>query len=313
MVNQLDVIVHGICTTDILFSGLPYLPPAGEEVYSKWLGYTVGGSYITAAALARLGVKVGVICPLGTDQFSDFIRSTMQTDGVTSLAYETETNQANVSVCMSDATDRAIVSYSDPLSQADFLHHSLQVLERTWAPIFHVSAAPNTASLIEKAAYNGMFVSMDLGWDEAWLRSQELLELLSKGNLFMPNDREACAIANTDSPEAAIRLLKEHVQNVVVKYGAKGSLCWSEADAGPTWIDAYPALEVIDTTGAGDNFDAGTLYGILQKMDLCQAARIGNLCGSVSVGGLGGTGNMASLTDVQRVLDGTPAGQLLED
>jgi sugar/nucleoside kinase (ribokinase family) len=303
MEHDLDLIVHGICTIDILFSGLPYLPPAGEEVYSRRLGYAVGGSFITAAALARLGVRVGVICPLGTDQFSDFIRSTMASEGVVSLAYEAGQDQANVSVCMSEASERAIVSYSDELATTNFMKHTLHVLNTTKASMLHISITRDTMSVIEKARQRSMYVSMDVAWDEAWLRDPGFLKVISEGDLFIPNEREACTITCANSVEEAIQVLKRYVPSVVVKCGERGALCWGMHDAYPSLIPGIPVDEVIDTTGAGDNFDAGVLYGLLQKLDLHQASKIGNIFGAESVKGLGGTGRTVSLADVGAFLE----------
>lgn len=302
MAYDFDVIVHGICTTDILFSGIPCLPPLGEEVYSKQLGYAVGGSFITAAVLARLGARVGVICPLGTDQFSEFIRSTMASEGVVSLAYEVAHNLANVSVCMSEANDRAIVSYSDEYSKRDFTEHALQVLNTVTAPMIHLSVTPDSISVIERANERAMYVSMDVSWDEAWLRDVEFFKAISKGDLFIPNEREACTITGNTSAEEAIQVLKRYVPNVVIKCGNRGAMYWGENDDHPSLIPGIPVDDITDTTGAGDNFDAGLLFGLLQKQDIHHASLIGNVCGCESIKGLGGTGRTASLADLQKFL-----------
>jgi len=300
--QDVDVIVHGICTTDILFSGLPKLPSLGEETFSRQLGYAVGGSFITAAALARLGVQVGVVCPLGTDRFSEFIRTTMKAESVVALPFETCQSQANVSVCMSQLGDRAIVSYSDELSVADYVAYSVGVLQRTKARMLHISAEQQVGPIIAQAKAAGMYVSMDVGWDESWLRSEAILGIVSKADLFIPNEREACTMTNTETSDEAIRILKAYVSNVVIKCGERGALCWSQRDSCPRVVPAISVPNIVDTTGAGDNFDAGVVYGLLNDMDLHTAAVIGNYCGAASIQGLGGTGNTASLEQVQKYL-----------
>ena len=71
----------------------------------------------------------------------------------------------------------------------------------------------------------------------------------------------------------------------VVKMGKKGALC---CRAGKVWTKAGFSVEAVDTTGAGDSFNAGFVYGFLKGLDPDSALELGNGCGALSCTGLGG-------------------------
>ncbi len=137
---------------------------------------------------------------------------------------------------------------------------------------------------------HGLTTSLDTNWDpaEAWAGVEACLPHL---DVFLPNAAEAVAIARSlgadvADAEAAARVLAARGPIVAVKDGAAGGF----AVAGEQLVRAPGlAVEVVDTTGAGDSFDAGFLCAWLAGKDLATAVRWGTAAGSLSTRGSGGT------------------------
>ncbi|HIQ05514.1 MAG TPA: hypothetical protein EYH31_07425 [Anaerolineae bacterium] len=117
------------------------------------------------------------------------------------------------------------------------------------------------------------------------------------GDIFLPNEIEALLLTHSRTLEEALPELTQLGPLVVVKRGAKGAIAVNEHG-----IVEMPAISVqpVDTTGAGDCFNAGFLYGWLQRWPLSQCLRAGNICGGLSTtspGGSTASPALAELTD----------------
>ena len=142
--------------------------------------------------------------------------------------------------------------------------------------------------LFELAHRTGLTTSLDTGWDpeERWA-GDKLLDLLDLVDIFFPNKVEACAITGAGDAELALRELGQRTMLVVVKQGAEGAMALHDAE-----IVRSPGfkVDVADTTGAGDSFDAGFLFAhMVQGQPLEDALRFANACGALSATGYGGT------------------------
>lgn len=118
--------------------------------------------------------------------------------------------------------------------------------------------------------------------------------------MFLPNEAELCAIAGSADVEVALGRLAGRVPLIGVKLGARGGV----ARQGHTIVRA-PALPVpvADTTGAGDLFDAGFVYGFVQGWGLEGTLRLACACGSLSTRAAGGTAAQPTLAEDARRYD----------
>lgn len=310
---KFDAIVSGVCFMDIVFGQVPRLPELGEEVYANSFTVSGGGYYTAAVALARLGVSVAFMCPLGNDGFSKLLKSSLGAEGVcTDLIYEVDRPLCNVTAVMSQQADRAFMTYVDHSFQAEFTAHAVDILGQHEAHVLHLSALPHVSPVVQVARNQGMFVSMDIGWNDHWIHDRHLLDILSRADLFMPNEREALAISKTHTVEDAIQVLHQSVPNVIVKLGQNGSIFLECGQVDPVCVPTQPAHEVMDTTGAGDNFDAGVILGLLRGKGYTERCQIGNYCGRESLRGLGGTSTSPRIEQVNQFLIETYGWQLIE-
>ena len=123
---------------------------------------------------------------------------------------------------------------------------------------------------------------------------------LSSVDVFSANAREACQLTGAEDVAEAARRLGEHCGVVVVKAGADGAYACRE---GRTFHAPPIAVSPKDTTGAGDCFNAGFLRAWLDGRSLEECLRWGNVVGGLSTLGMGGTGRVVRLEDVQPYLN----------
>jgi len=125
---------------------------------------------------------------------------------------------------------------------------------------------------------------LDTGWDpQNWPESTlgELRDLLGQVSLFMPNWDEARAITREETVEgAAMHLQEMGPQTVVIKCGEKGSYARRASQA----CQAAPRSVVVhDAVGAGDVFNSGFLYALLQDWPLDACLALGNTTASLYI------------------------------
>src|SRR6185295_12860075 len=110
--------------------------------------------------------------------------------------------------------------------------------------------------------------------------------VLKYTDVLFVNEREAIKLTKSKSTQAALKTLGEKVRCVVVKRGAKGAIAIQDNDV---FTDSGFRVKALDTTGAGDSFDAGFLSAYLMKQPLPECLRVGNACGALSAISIGGT------------------------
>ncbi|MCC6616436.1 MAG: carbohydrate kinase family protein [Anaerolineae bacterium] len=288
-----DVVVLGDYFFDQIFTGLPKFPTLGCETFADNLTTTGGALFITAAALSRLEVHAGWIGTFGQDPYSEFVYRLAQDEGIDlALTRRLDGPYQRVTTSMPFEGERAFVTFADPDTEDmfDFWMAQLAASSFRHAHLGGFLDAEHLRPLAELVHARGATLSMDCQ-DGDFLRDPRACrEAIVLADCFMPNAREAKIIAETDDLQDAIRTLTQMIPLVVVKDGARGA--WICNRDGVQHVPSIQAGPAIDTTGAGDCFNAGFLYGYLVEgapLDVC--ARYGNICGGLSVTGIGGATN----------------------
>ena len=125
--------------------------------------------------------------------------------------------------------------------------------------------------------------------------------LLLEVDVFLPNEVEALSLARISVIDGAIaRLRSSGAGTVVVKTAGKGAVGAQASDAVPR--PAFPT-QVVDSTGAGDSFDAGFLAGTSAVSRCCRCLEIGNACGALSTRGVGGTSTQPSIVEALEAIE----------
>lgn len=295
-----DLFIPGDYFVDLIYTGLPQFPALGQEIYSTGVVSTGGGVLITVLALHRLRARVGWGGCFGDDYYSDFAYQFAQSHGVDlTLAKRVPQPYRRISTSISLDGERAFVTYVDPLP-IDLLAFWLECMASIDFRHLHLGglvAREKLAPLSRAARGYGATISMDSQDVPVLHTACEWRELLSLVDVFMPNAREAMIITQASTVPDAIRKLMDWTKTVIVKDGANGA--WLGTNGTAYLIPGIDSGPVADTTGAGDNFNAGFLYGyVIAKADLERCVRYGNICGGISVTAIGGTTLSPSLDEL---------------
>jgi sugar/nucleoside kinase (ribokinase family) len=286
-----EVLTVGDVFLDLVMSGFARWPSPGEEVQAQAMSREVGGgAAITACGLARLGIRTGLFAAVGRD--GEWLRERIEKMGVDPAALHVEEGETTaVTVAVSTQEDRSFFTYAGAnrlLPQLLQKGEPGRALLREAAHV-HFALPIDPALLTELTAElhrEGTTVSLDVGWVEEWLRDPASLAALSTIDLFLPNEREGEAMTGEVDPEAMLAHLAEAgLRSVVLKRGARGSMMRVEGE-----IVAAPPYPVtaVETTGAGDCFDAGFLATWRRGRSLATCLEVGNLCGALSTTAPGG-------------------------
>ncbi|MFN8079350.1 MAG: carbohydrate kinase family protein [Kineosporiaceae bacterium] len=298
----LDVLVLGDLNPDLLLTG-DVVPRFGQaEQLLTRADVLIGGSgAITAHGLARLGVAVGLIAEVGEDAFGHEMLTRIAAAGVdVSRVRRRPDRGTGLSVVLSDGPARSTLTYlgtidadpptwthPDDVPPARWLHVSSVYLQQR--------VAPELPRLLTLARAAGLRVSMDTNLDPAG-RFAGLADLLPLVDLVLPNASEALAMAAalgalTDDLAQAALGLAAHGPVVVVKNGADGALL-ARSD-GSVLVRGGRAIQPVDTTGAGDSFDAGYLAAVLAGHPEATALAWADAAGRLATRALGGTAAQA--------------------
>jgi len=255
-----------------------------------------GSATIFASQLAKLGTRVCVIGWTGRDLFGRFVQTQLRGAGVdTGHLKKHRLLKTGIGVALSEENDRAILTYMgtiDAASPADLDDGLLRNSEH-----WHVASYFLLRQLrafwpgwLVKCKQHGLTTSLDTNWDPEG-RWEGVWELLPHVDVFLPNEAEALAITAGKDVVAAGRLLASRSPLVVIKRGEKGSLAFQNDrtwEYQPTESTGLPSA-VVDSTGAGDNFDAGFLRAWLLGWDVEACLRLGHRCAVRSLECAGGT------------------------
>jgi sugar/nucleoside kinase (ribokinase family) len=300
--KQFDCIAAGDVFVDLVMSGFTSLPRLGEEAFADELRREIGGgAAITARGLSQLGARTSILAMVGQSD-GQWLLDRLKDRGVETSGIRFHLAEpTGLTVAASTAEDRAFLTYNGANRFLKELLNDPRVHEQM-ARARHIHFAlpidPALLSMLTGKLHDaGCGVSVDVGWRKDWLEDERNIEALANVDLFLPNEREAAAMTGQSEPEAMLQSLAAMgVSRVALKRGARGALLLWDDEI----IECPPhRVRSVDTTGAGDCFDAGFIYGLLQGESPERCLQIANLCGALSTESLGG---IASFPDRDRVL-----------
>lgn len=297
-----QVVVAGSIYCDMIFFDLDGPPALGEEVRTERFTLAPGGGgYITAAGLARLGVATALRTYVGRDLLGEYQVDALRRAAVdTSQVHRHPRLGTAVSVVFSTQGDRGFLSYKG------CAWDTARLLRRWTAAAYrrhrHIHFAgfrppfPHHVRLLDGLRRAQITTSLDIGWYPAVYRDPAFLDLVRRVTVFMPSWRDARWLTGQSRPDAALRALAALVPVPVIKLGAQGAIALED---GKVIRVRPPRVRAVDTTGAGDAFNAGFLWAYLRGEPLARCLEAGNICGALSTRAAGGTAAFPTLREMR--------------
>jgi sugar/nucleoside kinase (ribokinase family) len=284
-----------------MFSGLPRWPEVGLDMEVDAFGMSAGTTFNTPAAANRLGLRVGYVALIGTDLWSDLVRRELAAETLSEdLVIAVDHATPFVSVALNHDHDRGFVTYigSTPGDDRLLQQAATEAVSTVDARHFHGYAGAESTELSEIARRRDMTVSLD-AWGGRWWDEQGALEdILRHADVLFANESEALAMTGSADARSALITLGEFTGCVAIKRSAEGSI---GLDGGEVREAPAEPANVLDTTGAGDCFNAGFLVGWLAGLPLEQSLTLGNLCGARAVEAFGGYRGCPDATAFRRM------------
>ena len=328
--RDFDVLVVGDANPDLILRG-DVVPRFGQsEQLLDSADLTVGGSgAIVAHGLARLGLRVALVAVIGDDTFGALTRQQLSAAGVDTSELRTDpARPTGLSVILTHGDSRSTLTLIGSIAALDPAGIGPDLLRR--ARHVHASSfflqpqlAAGLADLFRRAREVGTTTSLDTNLDPAD-RWDGLEEALAVTDILLPNRTEILALAarypvsegtdvagtdvgetdvggtvsgGTDEVVAAARVIAALGPLVVVKDGERGAV--AVAVGGSVHREPGHPVAAVDSTGAGDSFDAAFLAARLRGLPLPEGLAVACRAGALSTLGIGGVATQATAAQLQ--------------
>jgi len=286
-----DVLVAGDANPDLILRG-DTVPRFGQaEQLLTAADLVLGGSAaITACGLARLGLRTTLLAAVGDDAFGAITRQSLTERGVRLESPAAAGVPTGISVHLSTVDDRAILTLPGTiptLRPQDITDEHLAATRHLHVGSLYLqpALAHGLAGVFGRARALGVGTSLDTNFDPSG-RWESLAEILAQTDVFLPNAAELLAVTGAADPAAGAAALVAGGTTVVMKDGARGARAWWPG--GGCSAPGRP-VTVVDTTGAGDSFNAGFLAARLAGLPIETAVGWAAAAGSLSTRAAGGT------------------------
>ncbi len=296
-----DAVGFGALNVDKLFR-VNRIAEAEQESFITGYEEACGGSAAnTMVGLARLGCRVGFVGKVGGDKegkmlVQDFRREGVDTNGIVKAEHG---RSGTVMGFVDEKGERAL--YIGPSVNGTIESKDISATYALQARFLHLTSFVGPKSFeaqkkLLQALPREVKVSLDPGALYAGMGLNKLESLVERSCVLMPNAGELELLTGKADYQAGAKvLLKKGVNIVAVKLASKG--CYVTDGTESHQIEAFK-VKVVDTTGAGDAFDAGFLYGLIKGKSLYECGRIGNFVASRCVMKIGARAGLPRLKDL---------------
>ncbi len=291
----MKVLAIGDVNVDIIVPSK--IPEKGKQVTVESFQIHGGGCAANfVLACARLGAKSKLIGRVADDVFGRFVLDKLRKEGVDirDVAVSAD-GKTGATVAFVEGAERSFVTYrgeNAAFSDADISAD----IGKIDANLVHIPSfflleklRPSYAKLARRARANGAATSFDTGWDPfgKWGKTKFLMNALKNFDIFLPNMDEARAIlrdSRASEAQLARKFFELGIKAVAIKEGGRGSFVANKHKSAR--IPAF-RVRVVDSTGAGDVFNAAFLMAYLAGKDIVAAGRFANAAAAISVTGAG--------------------------
>jgi len=304
-----DVTCMGIVVADIIVRPVDAWPQRGRLALEESIVLRSGGlAHTTGIVLAKLGVDTAVVARVGSDLFGDFLVQILADHGVRPhVVREPRVPTSTSVVAVSSGGERSFMHMIGangrliPEDISDDLLRATRIFHLGGCFVLPALDGEPAAGLLRRAQEQGCRTSMDLAWDPSGRWMSVLEPCLPHLDFLFGNQDELGHVTGRRDPAEMAGMLRERgVAAVAVKLGDAGAFV--DAAGWHGRVPAY-AVEVVDTTGAGDAFCGGFLAAVLAGWEMERATRFANAVGALCVTAVGGTAGVRSREETLRFME----------
>lgn len=235
-----------------------------------------GSSANTIHGLAHLGVETGFVGTVGNDEMGKFFKKDLQVNNITPILFRTMNETGRAMALITSDSERTFATYlgaAVELSSEDISRDIFEGYDYFYIEGYLVQNHEMIEKAMRMASQANLKVCLDLASYNVVEANREVFkELISKYvDILFANEEEIKAL-NGKAPEEAAREIGPEVELAVIKMGAEGSFCYSKGEL--IRVGVRPSRP-IDTTGAGDLYAAGFLYGHMNGYSVQNCGKIG--------------------------------------
>jgi len=281
-----SMLVIGPTFCDLLLNGFTGLPEKGEEKYLEGYTLSLGGMAITAAAAAQLEMPTALLTVLGKDALGTRLAEELTARGADLRPSLPRTGKnTNLTMVFLADNDRSFLTCE--MDSGEFrkeIEQRLALLNPGDYSHIHVSFSlldsPAVQRFLKESRMAGGLVCSDLGFRDTLGWDGASASRLKNLDYFLPNLEEALAITGGRNVREALEILKQTLSCPIITMGADGACALNRE--GEFIQVRPPRITVRNTTGAGDAFTAGFLFGLSAGLSLEDALRRGVAAGSIN-------------------------------
>ncbi len=271
------------------FWPVPEFPIPGRDGLVEEVKFEVGGGVLnTAVILDRLGIRTSVISCMGSDRWRDFILEALAGSGIDLESVQvisTAMTGINFTIVTPDGertmfTHRGANAKLDPTQLAEDCFRDAALLHISGYALLESPQRDAVRKAVELAKKHDVAISLDTGLEPVMKKTEDFRALAKELTICITGAEEVNHLFEVGSMEDAVQLLQgEGTDLVAIKLGSKGSLVFN-----PEKQFSCPCFDVdaVDTTGAGDSFSAGIIYGWLHGFGLEETTVLASALGGLA-------------------------------
>jgi len=307
-----DVVCVGILVADVIAKTVDKVPESGKlGLVDSIRLHNGGGAMSCAIDLAKIGAKSAIIGKVGEDGFGQYLTGVLVQHGVnvSGLAVDNKVDTSSSVVLIETSGERTFLHCQG--SNGAFKEEDIDysVIEKSKIAFISGSLLMRsfdgvpTETALKKIKEMGKTTVLDTAWDDSGRWMEVIGQTLKYVDYFIPSLEEAEKLAGEkDLDKIANAFFNYGVSHVVIKLGKRGCYFRENIDSVGKIISTYKA-KVVDTTGAGDSFCSGFLYGLVNGMSMEESCRFGNAVGTFCVQEVGATSGIKSYKEIKEFMN----------
>jgi ribokinase/sulfofructose kinase len=265
-----------------------------------------------AAALARLGVKAGLIARVGDDPDGAWVRQDLRAWGVDTTRVVAAPGAATDFCVVWVAPDgERVMACDNPCLRSMRLDDADRAYLTQAQTLFLSGFCPLDLAreTIQLARASGLAVAFDLpdSFEDLLARGlgrADFWRLVPQIDLLMTNHLGLTTLVETDQPDVAFAAFRRRAPQTALAMSLGAAGAWLGHDDEQVYVHAF-SVQAVDTTGAGDAFHAGLIFGlVLKEWPLERAGRFASALAALNCTGLGARGGLVGWDEVHRFIDG---------